>query len=328
MKPDRYECLSTGPRRLSGTLQRRGVKLGLPVWGGFLFGGVFVAVGTVIVLIGTKVLPVNPASVHAPWWVLTVFGVSFAAGGLMVWAMAGRQLAADRRRAQAIEQFPNDPALADYPWHSEGFEVSEWVGVAKSAALAVGITVFLSMFNWWAFGAGGPLMVKIITGLFDLMALGMWGQTGWKLIGALKFGRSRVGFARFPYSTSEPVILRWHSAQGISQVRKGSFTLRCVKEWMEVTGNGKNQNRTLVHEELWSAKWLLEQPRNLQLNEVVELRYDLPEDALPTQFSADMPVFWELEVKLDLPGPDFCATYLVPIYCLRGALAAQTVPVR
>jgi hypothetical protein len=30
--------------------------------------------------------------------------------------------------------------------------------------------------------------------------------------------------------------------------------------------------------------------------------------------SAEKPVFWEFEVKLDLPGLDFQETYLVPIY--------------
>jgi hypothetical protein len=35
---------------------------------------------------------------------------------------------------------------------------------------------------------------------------------------------------------------------------------------------------------------------------------------LPTRLSADRPLFWELEVKLGLPGVAFNETYLVPIY--------------
>jgi hypothetical protein len=52
----------------------------------------------------------------------------------------------------------------------------------------------------------------------------------------------------------------------------------------------------------------------LELKDSVELRYELPADAQPTQLSADTPIFWELEVKLDLPGLDFQEIYLVPIY--------------
>ncbi len=288
--------------------------MGLPTWGGFLFGSVFVAAGTAIILVGTKILAVDPRSVHAPYWVLTVAGASFALGGLMVWGMAWRQFAANRRRVLATRQYPDEPALADYPWHPEGFEVSEWPGVAKAVALAIGLTIFLSMFNWWAFGARGPWMVKGIVGVFDIIALLVWGQAVQQLGRALKFGHSRVEFASFPCRLPEPVVLRWEPFRGINRVNQGTFTLRCVEEWMERTGSGNNRSAVLVHEEIWSAKWVIEQPRNFSLRESVELRYELPGDAQPTQLSADKPVFWELEVKLDLPGLDFKETYLVPIY--------------
>jgi hypothetical protein len=316
MTPDRYEPSPAGRRRLSGDLQQRGSKMGLPTWGGFLFGSVFVAVGTAIVLVGTKVLPVDPSSVHAPYWVLTVAGMSFALGGLMVWGMAGKQFAANRRRIAVTRQHPNEPALVDYPWHPEGFEVSEWPGVAKAAGLAIGLTIFLSMFNWWAFFARGPLMVKGIVMLFDCFGLFMWWQAGRQLGSAIKFGHSRIVFTRFPYRLREPVIIRWQPDAGVNQLQQGTFTLRCVEEWMESSGTGKNRTTKVVHEEIWSAKWVLEQPRNLQLKDAVELRYELPADALPTLLSADKPVFWELEVRLDLPGLDFKQTYLVPIYGL------------
>ena len=83
---------------------------------------------------------------------------------------------------------------------------------------------------------------------------------------------------------------------------------------MERSGSGQNQNAVLVHEEIWSARWIIEQPRNFPLNEAMDLRYELPADVFPTQLSADKPLFWELEVKLGLPGLDFNETYLVPVY--------------
>jgi hypothetical protein len=83
---------------------------------------------------------------------------------------------------------------------------------------------------------------------------------------------------------------------------------------MERRGSGKNQSAVLVHEEIWSAKWIIEQPRNFPLKDAMELHYELPADALPTRLSADKPLFWQLEVKLGLPGLDFNETYLVPVY--------------
>src|ERR1035441_11065901 len=98
MRPDHSDPSPAGCRRLSGPVQRRGSKMGIPTGVGFLFGSLFVAVGTYITLMGTKVVSVNPASVRAPYWVLTVAGVSFALGGMAVWGMAGKQFAADRQR--------------------------------------------------------------------------------------------------------------------------------------------------------------------------------------------------------------------------------------
>jgi hypothetical protein len=314
MKPDRYEVSSDGRRRLSGFIQKRGSRMGFPSWGGFLFGIPFVAAGALIVLVGTKVVAVDPASVRAPYWVLTVAGVSFALGGLMVWGMAWSQFAANRQRLQAGRQYPNEPALADYHWHPDGFEVSGWDGAAKAVGWAIGLTVFFSIFNWWAFWGDGGWIVKAVVVTFDCLGLAVWRRAGRQIGSALKFGHSRIAFTRFPYRLPEPVVIRWQPGNGISQVNKGTFTLRCVEEWTEVRGSGKSRSVSLVHEEIWSAKWILDQPRKLPVKDAVELAYDLPPGAPLTRLSADRPVFWELEVNLDVPGLDFTQTYLVPIY--------------
>jgi hypothetical protein len=314
MTPDRYEVSPDGRRRLPGNVQKRGTKMGMTTWGGFLFGGVFVAIGAAIILAGTKVLAVNPASVHAPYWVLTMAGIMFALAGFWIWSMALTQSRANRGRVEIARLHPNEPALADYPWHPDGFEVSEWTRLTQVFTFALALTVFLSMFNWWASRANSPWVLRGIVAIFDLVNLVMWGLAARQLGRALKFGHSRIEFASFPFRLPNPVVLHWRPSGGIHRVNKGTFTLRYVEEWMERRGCGKNQSVTLVHEEVWSARWFLEQPRNFQLNERVELRYELPPSALPTNLSADKPVFWELEVKLDLPGLDFNETYLVPVY--------------
>jgi hypothetical protein len=134
---------------------------------------------------------------------------------------------------------------------------------------------------------------------------------------ALKFGYSRIEFASFPFRLPEPVVICWRPFGGISRINKGTFALRCVEERMERQG----KTVSIVHEEIWRANWIVEQPRNLQLREEVALRYELPADAQSTNLGAQNPLFWELEVKLDLPGLDFDETYLVPVYGLAQAAA-------
>jgi len=46
----------------------------------------------------------------------------------------------------------------------------------------------------------------------------------------------------------------------------------------------------------------------------LELRSEPPAEAPSTRLSARKPVFWELEVHLDLPGLDFNEICLVPVY--------------
>jgi hypothetical protein len=314
MKPDRYETSPAGRRQLSGLIEKRGSQMGMASWIGFIVGGAFVAVGVYVLLVGTKTLSVDPGSLHAPYWVLTVTGALFALGGLMIWGMAWTQLAANRQRLQAARRYPDEPALADYRWHPDGFEVSEWTGAAKAFTRALGLTVFLSIFNWWAFWGAGPWMVKTIVILFDCVGLALWWQAARQLGRAFKFGHSRMVFTRFPLRLSEPVIVRWQPSKGVTHVNKGAFTLRCVEERMETSRIGSSRRTYLVHEEIWSARWVLDQPRKLQVKEAVELRYDLPADARPTQLRSACPVYWEIEVKLDLPGLGFQESYLVPIY--------------
>jgi hypothetical protein len=290
---------------------------------GFLFGVPFFGFGIYAILIGAKIAPIDPASVHAPYWVLTACGVAFAAGGLMVWSMAWKQHAAQRRRMRALQAHPNEPALADYPWNAEGYTVSEWPTLVKSIASTIVITIFLSIFNWMAF-RDDAVFFKVVVGVLDIIPLVMWGLAGRQLGRAIKFGQSRIRFERFPYRPNEPVVIFWELGAGISQIRNGTFTLRCVEEWMETRGRGDNSSTVLIHEETWRGTWFLDKPRNLLVKDDVKLCYKLPFDAPTTQLSADKPVFWELEVKLDLSGLDFNATYLAPVYNSNSGPASET----
>lgn len=308
--------ISTERRRLSGRTEPRGTQTGFPTWGAYVFGSVFVVVGTLIVLVGTRVIPVKQSDVHAPWWVLTVMGVVFALAGLGVWGMATRQYRAERRRREAERRYTGEPAFADYAWDTAGFAVPRWSRAIKGLAGAAGLSLFLSIFNYWAFGTKSPWMVKAVTLLFDLILVAVWFEAFLRLGRAVKFGGARVEFARFPYRLGEPVVARWCPAAAVVSARDGTFTLRCVEEWYEHRGSRKNRSAHLVQQEVWSATARLA-AKTFTPGETVELRFEPPADAPPTQLSAGKPTFWELEVKLDLPGLNFQELYLVPVYAGR-----------
>lgn len=299
---------------MQGRTERRGSHTGMSTWGMFLFGVPFVAAGLVIILVGTKVIRVDPSTVHAPYWVVTAAGGAFALGGLMVWGMATRQWASNRRQRATTTPQRDEPALRDYDWGTRGFEAPRWKRAARALGGAAFATLFLSMLNYLAFGPDGPWLVKGVAVLFDLILAAVWWGAFVRLGRTLKFGGSRVVFGRFPYRVAEPISIQWQPGTGILQPRKGTFTLRCVEEWFEERGRGRDTTKSLVHEELWAGTWHLESAPALSPGKVIELRFELPSDAPSTHLSGERPIFWEFEVKLDLPGLDFEETYLVPIY--------------
>ncbi len=305
---------SSETRRLSGIMVQRGVQTGMSTAGMFLFGVPFTGVGVAVALIGLKVLPVNPSTVHAPYSVLGAVGLVFGLGGLMIWSMAWKQLQSNRHRAIALERHINEPALEDYDWDPRGFRSHCWSKTIKSFAGAGFLALFLSMFNWWAWGPQGPWPLKIFVSLFDLWLVFAVCLALLTLSRALRFGNSRIEFARFPYRTNEKIVVRWLTPHGMARADKGAFTLRCVREFYETMGSGSNRSRSIVHEEQWSGTWQLDRPENFPPGKNIEFEFQ-PATGLPaTCLSGPETFYWEFEVNLSMAGPDFVETYLVPVY--------------
>ncbi|MEY4386196.1 MAG: hypothetical protein RLY20_1479 [Verrucomicrobiota bacterium] len=313
MKLERWEQ-SIEPKRLEGQLQARGVQNSTSSVGLLVLGFPFAAIGVWAILAGSKLIAINPASLHAPHWVLAVCGIVFALGGIMVWSMGWKQWRAERRRQQSRAKNGNEPALADYPWDPRGFTPPRWSRALKMIGGATFATLFISIFQWWAL-QGGPLLLKLFVGIMDLFLLFVWFQALLLAGRTAKFGASRIEFVRFPFRPSETAIMRWIVPTGVRRMTNGTFTLRCVEEWYEVRGSGKNQSRMLVQEQVWAATGHVMDPRELIPGKTEEIQFEIPADARSSSLSGGgRTVFWELAIDLDLAGLDFKEAYLVPVY--------------
>ena len=87
-----------------------------------------------------------------------------------------------------------------------------------------------------------------------------------------------------------------------------------MQEWWESAGSGKNRSRRLIQEEIWSGTWQLDPADELLPGKTREFSFDPPAGAPPTSLSASKPIYWQFEVKIEMSGPDFVETYLVPVY--------------
>jgi len=310
----RAPAVDAGSHRLQGTQEARGREATPSPVAALSIGGGLLLAGIAVVLVGTRVL-VPSTSTDTPLWVVTAFGASLVFMSLAILTPAWRQYVLEEQRQAAAAARPDLPALADYDWDVTGCTVPRWHGLVQFISGAAFFTLFLSVFNYWAFIVGGPWLVKLVTGVFDALTVFIWGQTIVRIGRALKFHGSRVTYDRFPYRPGGPVVLHWRGAQGVRLARRGSFTLRCVQEWMERSGPSNNQTSSVVRDQVWAETLGFDTAQELTPDEDVLLSFDLPADAPTTALAApERPVYWELEVKLDLRGFDFVETYLVPIY--------------
>jgi hypothetical protein len=310
----RSPTIDTTRRRLEDNQEPRGREGTLSPVAAIAIGGGLLVAGAALVLIGTRVLaPVSQT--NAPLWILTALGASMVFMSLTILNIEWRQHGSDERRQTAAAARPDVQAFADYDWDPTGFSVSRWHGLVRFISGAAFFTLFMSIFNWWAFVADGPWLVKIVTGAFDALTLVIWGQTILRIGRAMKFHGSRVTFDRFPYRPGATAVLHWCGAQGVRLARRGSFTLRCVQESIEHRGSGSNRSVWLVRDQVWAATLSFDSAQEFAPDEDVILSFDVPADGLSTTLSdRERPICWELVVKLDLRGFDFAETYLVPVY--------------
>ena len=308
--------VSNEPTRLSGQLYPRGKQTGLTPGAGFLVGLIFLAAGTMIALVGLKVIHVDPKTVHVPYSVLTCIGAVFYAAGVWLWFMGYSQYKENCRRAAVQTQGSTAVAMADYPWAKTGTKDRRWDKASTQLVAVVFFTLFLSVFNWVAFFASRtPIFAKLIVAVFDVVLVYVWIQCFLAWGRAMKFGASRVEFASFPFHMGEPVVLRWITPTGINRADSGVFQLRCVQQWYEARGSRNNRLSQLIQEVVWSGTYALSKPEQFPPGKSVELRFGTPENMPATNFSkGPKVVFWELQINLKEPGLDFTESYLVPVY--------------
>ncbi|MEM6886177.1 MAG: hypothetical protein AAF571_14205 [Verrucomicrobiota bacterium] len=306
------------PIRLTGRTTSVGSATGLPVWGMGLFGLPFVGFGVWITLMGLEVVDIDPSKVHAPMWIITVAGLVFFFAGLMVWGMGVRQVLHNKKLRLHAQQNPNIPAMSDYPWDTTGYSPPRWQPFINGLGMAVFMTIFLSMFNWWAFWSGdGVIFVKIIVSVFDLILISVWVATVKSIIHAFKFGKTRLEFGQFPYHTGDWFQVKIQLPAGLERVESAKLVFRCVREFYEVYRTGNKRSKRLVHEQLWAEEQELSGAEIGQWPRFLNATFTIPAAApgsdITTQ-AEEKPIFWELEMELKVPGVDLKQQYLVPVY--------------
>ena len=169
-------------------------------WPSVLFGSPFAGAGTFILLIGLGKIEMDPGKIHAPMWVISACGLMFLLAGLwLIWhGLDGVRRKAKIKNVKTTRA--SSPWLWDYEWQALGISDNKLKKVLHGFIMLSIVSVFLAPFNWWAFYSNeGPLMVKIIVVIFDLIfGLGGGYYFFHNLALYLKYGNSRLRFGSFP----------------------------------------------------------------------------------------------------------------------------------
>ena len=283
-------------------------------WPSFIFGLPFAGAGAFILLMGLGKIEVDPSKVHAPMWIISLFGLLFLLAGFsFIWhGLDGVRRKARIKNVKTTRAF--SPWLWDYEWQALGISDNKIYKVLRGLIMLIVVGAFLAPFHWWAFVSNeGHLMVKIMVVFFDLVfGLGGGYYFFHNLALYLKYGNSRLRFGNFPFLLGDKLSVVLVGLP--SEINQLQLDLRFIEEQYETRGSGRNRESRVVCYQLYHEARILK-GREAASSGKLSLEWDLPGEPDMTSTLSQRPAhFWELEVKADTPGVDYHSRFLLPVY--------------
>jgi len=283
-------------------------------WPSMLFGLPFFAVG-----VGALVVwRVAPEQVEGPAPLLLWFGVVFGLVGLSLIVHGIKGLRLRARVAERKRAHPTEPWKWDHLWDPYGARDDGARRVRRGFFGAAFLVVFMLPFNYVGFvlqGVPGRWFWVGIVGLFDLIAVMVVGYAVYLLMRYLKYGTSAVSFDAFPFRLGERASLRFLGPGRSELLEPVQVTLRAVEERYETRGSGKNRSQQVVCYETYADTQAIDDVRaRWEGRRGLQVAFDVPRDAAGTRLGERPPRYWELEITADVPGVDYRAVFLLPVY--------------
>lgn len=274
-------------------------------------------VGAFILGAACNRLPFEVPPPNVERWVMAMFSIVFVLPG--VWLLVVGTVGILRRR-RLVEGALRDPHAAwrwDRKWDRTGIHDDGLRRLAQGWAGLAGITVFLAPFNVFVFVETDSWFARGIIGLFDLFVVAGVAIMIHRLLGELRFGRTRLQFSTFPYRLGQRLAGSLFAPRVPAQVRRLSYTLVCIEERVETTETSDG-SRTAV-----AAFEHFREERQLDPSSAAALAggglgvdFELPAvPELATALADDhKTLYWLLELKAELSGVDLHKRYLLPVY--------------
>ena len=249
------------------------------------------------------------------------FGFVFATTGLWLAAFGLLGLRRRRRIRQGQSERPDEPWRWDHPWDESGIRDDARRRPVAWGLRLVSLALFLVPFNalvfsgelpWW-----GRLGFGLVTGVFDLLAIYAFYRLARSLLQLIRYGSGGLRYASFPFYLGETLDVTLRPARELPSGTLNA-TLRLVLERYENWDTRTDPSPTAVAYALYSEDQTAAVPAGVAGRALgVGLSFRLPEDVPSTDLTGLPLTYWELEVKV--PGTDYGAVFLVPVYARRRA---------
>ncbi len=245
---------------------------------GIIIGGIFVSVGL---------------------W-LIAHGIAGYVGNALV----------SRRKSK----WPGEPWYWDHPWNAEGVGSSGGpMEQLQGLVSQVLWTLILATITWVAYTTEGWGWLALVA-IFDLAILYSWGLLFYKFGRSLQHQRGRLRFRSFPFFLGGSLEVELLGADRLRGFRSLTVSLRCIREAFE-SGTGVNsKSRMVVSYQIYEDGRTLTPDANPITGPDLRISFPLPSGDYSTRLGKRPPQFWELEITADMPGADYAATFLVPVY--------------
>ena len=282
------------------------VFLSLPVIGAGIF----------IILISVNVIPVEDSGFHASREVVASFGGLFALAGILMLIHGLTSLKEKRKAALLSQPYSTEKWRADYPWDPQGTKADSFEKIKSGLYANLGITVFCVPFNWMFFVKHPDRIFQLFIGFFDIIIVIAWAYWIYLVLAFLKYGVSTLEFQHCPFFLGEELKVILHTNKPVPGLKEMKVTLRHIEEKYETRGTGKNRKSVIVSYQMYADTLTLNNLTAFDQQAVQwPLAFSLPQESqYNTCLSCRPAKYWELEIKAQTLGIDYCSSFLLPVY--------------
>jgi hypothetical protein len=274
-----------------------------------VFGIPFMAVGVLVIVLFSRQASAADKKTLVPF----LFGGVFGLAGLFVTSLGIKTI---------LDGAAPPPARGGAPWTSD----NDWdpKGARPDGAQFGGVAAFFGRLFFFVFvglmnilwtvpmQGGGRIVVAIVVGLFDLIALAVLLEMVRRMVQAARVGSTKLVWRKMPFFTGERFDAVFQTSRTMRPNGAPEVTLRRIEQRLEVLP--KTGVSAGVHAyEAWSSKKTFPEFAEHAMTSF-PFAIDVPAGQPGTDLSTRECTYWQLAVRVPVAGPDVEAAFLVPIY--------------